>query len=74
MGKIEGKLRLNLFIFIHIVYLGKQENYHGHVTALSIAPEFRRIGVSSQLMVLLEKVSEQLVFLFLFLFDYYLFE
>lgn len=46
MGKIEGK----------------QENYHGHVTALSIAPEFRRIGVSTQLMALLEKVSEQFVF------------
>lgn len=45
MGKIEGK----------------QENYHGHVTALSIAPEFRRIGVSTQLMALLEKVSEQSV-------------
>jgi N-terminal acetyltransferase B complex catalytic subunit len=38
---------------------GKQENFHGHVTALSVAPEFRRIGVSSQLMVLLENVSEQ---------------
>jgi ribosomal protein S18 acetylase RimI-like enzyme len=47
-------------------YLGKQENYHGHVTALSIAPEFRRIGVSSQLMVLLEKVSEQLIILSLY--------
>lgn len=46
--------------------LGKQENYHGHVTALSIAPEFRRIGVSSQLMALLEKVSEQLVALNIF--------
>jgi len=43
MGKIEGK----------------QENYHGHVTALSVATEFRRIGVSSQLMALLENVSEQ---------------
>jgi N-terminal acetyltransferase B complex catalytic subunit len=45
----------------YVEYLGKQENYHGHVTALSIAPEFRRIGVSSQLMALLEKVSEKLV-------------
>lgn len=48
-------------------HLGKQENYHGHVTALSIAPEFRRIGVSSQLMALLEKVSEQSVRLALLL-------
>ncbi|CAF0750537.1 unnamed protein product [Didymodactylos carnosus] len=43
MGKIEGK----------------QENYHGHVTALSVAPEFRRIGISSKLMSLLENVSER---------------
>lgn len=42
-----------------IVLKGKHENYHGHVTALSIAPEFRRIGVSTQLMALLENVSEQ---------------
>lgn len=49
-----------------IAFLGKQENYHGHVTALSIAPEFRRIGVSSQLMALLEKVSEQSVLLGIF--------
>ncbi len=55
-----------------ISYLGKQENYHGHVTALSIAPEFRRIGVSSQLMALLEKVSEQLVNSFFLI--YYLFK
>ena len=39
--------------------VGKQENYHGHVTAISVAPEFRRIGVSSQLMAMLEDVSEQ---------------
>ena len=43
MGKIEGK----------------QENYHGHVTALSVANEFRRIGASTRLMALLENVSEQ---------------
>ncbi len=58
--------RFVLFQVNTFVYLGKQENYHGHVTALSIAPEFRRIGVSSQLMVLLEKVSEQLIILSLY--------
>jgi N-terminal acetyltransferase B complex catalytic subunit len=47
MGYIMGKIE------------GKPENYHGHVTALTVAPEFRRIGVSSQLMALLENVSEQ---------------
>ncbi len=65
MGKIEGEFRL-ICKSIYILFIGKQENYHGHVTALSIAPEFRRIGVSSQLMVLLEKVSEQLIILSLY--------
>jgi ribosomal protein S18 acetylase RimI-like enzyme len=58
MGKIEGKFFINWYLLIE-VYKGKQENYHGHVTALSVANEFRRIGVSSQLMALLENVSEQ---------------
>ncbi len=61
-----------LFLFNkYISYLGKHENYHGHVTALSIASEFRRIGVSSQLMTLLEKISEELV-RFFFLINIYL--
>ncbi len=38
---------------------GKPESYHGHVTALTVAPEFRRIGVSTKLMALLENASEQ---------------
>ncbi len=62
MGKVEGGfLLIHSFRSKYIAYLGKQENYHGHVTALSVAPEFRRVGVSSQLMALLEQISEQLV-------------
>jgi N-terminal acetyltransferase B complex catalytic subunit len=57
------KVSFYSFVLFPSKYIGsgKQENYHGHVTALSIAPEFRRIGVSTQLMALLEQVSEQLV-------------
>ncbi len=62
MGKVEGRfLLIRSFPSKYIAYLGKQENYHGHVTALSVAPELRRVGVSSQLMALLEQISEQLV-------------
>lgn len=38
---------------------GTQENWHGHVTAVTIAPEFRRIGLAEKLMNALEYVSEQ---------------
>lgn len=61
MGKIEGMHSLDRWAPGHFCSIGKQENYHGHVTAISVAPEFRRIGVSSQLMAMLEDVSEQWV-------------
>jgi len=38
---------------------GTQENWHGHVTAVTIAPEFRRIGLAEKLMSMLEYVSEK---------------
>ena len=41
---------------------GHGENWHGHVTALSVAPEFRRLGIGCKLMNNLEKVSERFVF------------
>lgn len=37
---------------------GNKENWHGHVTCLSVAPEFRRQGVSKILMNDFEKTSE----------------
>ena len=37
---------------------GRGENWHGHVTALSVAPSYRRLGIAGQLMDMLEKVSE----------------
>jgi N-terminal acetyltransferase B complex catalytic subunit len=37
---------------------GKGEQWHGHVTALTVAAEFRRIGLAKRLMNILELVSE----------------
>lgn len=37
---------------------GLGENWHGHVTAVTVAPEYRRIGLANTLMHLLEKTSE----------------
>mmetsp|Transcript_44724 Transcript_44724/g.112126 ORF Transcript_44724/g.112126 Transcript_44724/m.112126 type:complete len:175 (+) Transcript_44724:46-570(+) len=38
---------------------GKGTNWHGHVTALTVAPEFRRIGLAQHLMNELEEISEK---------------
>lgn len=38
---------------------GLNENWHGHVTALTVAPEFRRLGIAATLMSLLEELSEK---------------
>ena len=42
MGKVEGRGKL----------------WHGHVTALSITPEYRRLGLANKTMKLLEDVTE----------------
>mgnify|MGYP001791847586 CR=1 FL=1 len=39
---------------------GQRENFHGHVTALSVAPEYRRLGLAVKLMKNLEDVSVKL--------------
>lgn len=57
---------LHLFTFssqhFHIV-IGKAEGNgperHGHVTALTVAPEYRRLGLSRKFMAWLEKVSDE---------------
>lgn len=46
MGKAEGSVA--------------REEWHGHVTALSVAPEFRRLGLAAKLMEMLEEISERL--------------
>ncbi|KAI6190025.1 N-alpha-acetyltransferase 20-like protein [Aphelenchoides bicaudatus] len=37
---------------------GTGENWHGHVTAISIAPAYRRMGLARELMSQLEQTSE----------------
>merc|ERR1711934_576748 len=38
---------------------GNNENWHGHVTAVTCAPAHRRLGLAGRLMDALEKISEQ---------------
>lgn len=38
---------------------GTGENWHGHVTAVSVCPAYRHGGVAAKLMKYLEEVSEQ---------------
>ena len=38
---------------------GQKELWHGHVTAVTVAPEYRRLGVAKQLMDSLETVRER---------------
>lgn len=40
---------------------GIGENWHGHVTALTVSPDFRRLGLAATLMSFLEDVSERYV-------------
>merc|ERR1712137_446499 len=37
---------------------GNNENWHGHVTAITVGQEYRRIGLAAQMMKWLEDVSE----------------
>ncbi|CAD7087681.1 unnamed protein product [Hermetia illucens] len=37
---------------------GQRENWHGHVTALTVSPDYRRLGLAGLLMNFLEDVSE----------------
>ena len=43
MGKIEGQ----------------GDQWHGHVTALSVAPQYRRLNLAAKLMNALEQTSEK---------------
>jgi len=37
---------------------GRGEEWHGHVTCLSVSPTYRRCGLAAKLMADLEKISE----------------
>jgi ribosomal protein S18 acetylase RimI-like enzyme len=56
----EGRKLSNTYLF---TVMGKAEghgeNWHGHVTALTVSPEFRRLGLAATLMAWLEDVSEK---------------
>ena len=53
------------FIYIYIVYIGKiegkgnREEYHGHITAVTVGPPFRRRGLARILMNFLEAGCEK---------------
>lgn len=38
---------------------GHGDNWHGHVTALTVSPDYRRLGLAATLMKFLEDVSEK---------------
>lgn len=38
---------------------GRAENWHGHVTALTVSPDYRRLGLAAKLMKYLEEISEK---------------
>lgn len=38
---------------------GTDTDWHGHVTALTVAPEYRRLGLANQLMFELETISDK---------------
>ncbi|KAF7349438.1 N-acetyltransferase [Mycena sanguinolenta] len=37
---------------------GQNQDWHGHITVLTVAPEYRRLGLASKLISLLERVSD----------------
>lgn len=39
---------------------GQGESWHGHVTAVTVAPEYRRQQLAKKLMYLLEEVSDKM--------------
>lgn len=60
------RIRVPDFILFHIAVMGKAEghgeNWHGHVTALTVSPDYRRLGLAATLMNFLENVSEKYLF------------
>jgi N-terminal acetyltransferase B complex catalytic subunit len=48
---------------VFFAVLGKAEGtgaeWHGHVTAVTVAPEYRRLGLARKMMDLLEHVSDE---------------
>jgi N-terminal acetyltransferase B complex catalytic subunit len=59
---VKASQLIKTFLYIRTV-MGKAEghatNWHGHVTALSVAPDYRRLGLAAKLMFGLEEISEK---------------
>lgn len=55
--------RCNLFVVRVVSVIGKVEgrgeNWHGHVTAVTVSPDYRRLRLAELLMTQLEKLSEE---------------
>lgn len=51
----------NLTVFLSVMGKaeGKGKLWHGHVTALTIGPEYRRLGMAQKTMKLLETISDK---------------
>lgn len=62
-GKLMYSFSNFLFLITTKIVMGKTEgtgkNWHGHVTAITVAPEYRRLGLADGMMNLLEAVSEK---------------
>lgn len=54
-----------MIFFLNIISIvmgkaeGLAENWHGHVTALTVSPDHRRLGLAAMLIKLLEELSEK---------------
>ncbi len=63
MGYILGNLFSIYVDTVNCFFEGKAEGqgklWHGHVTAVTVSPDYRRIGLASRLMNHLEKGSEE---------------
>ena len=74
-GEIMGYSEFKYFSFAQKIYFriiykkntfsvmgkaeGHGENWHGPVTALTVSPDYRRLGLAATLMKFLEEVSEK---------------
>lgn len=58
-SKIKSTLGGRLMGYMIAKSEGRGESWHGHVTALSVAPEYRRIGLAGRLMRGMEDTSDR---------------
>ncbi|TYH07244.1 hypothetical protein ES288_A08G218200v1 [Gossypium darwinii] len=53
-------LLISYAVLVLYLNLGQGESWHGHVTAVTIAPEYRRQQLAKKLMNLLEEISDKI--------------